>query len=273
VTQHKTFLIGDGHVHIHACFDLDTFWESAWHNFSQAASRYAQDSPVKAVLFLTECQGVNRFADFKQQANETEQKGLWKFQQAGESRCLRVYNEAGAELWLVAGRQIITAEKLEILGLGVEQHCDDGKPLAEVVDWVHAQAGMAVIPWGAGKWTGARGAYVRALVENATANGFLLGDNGNRPVFWSLPSLFARGRARGVVNLPGSDPLPFPQEARRPGSYGFMLPEFQYGNEPVKDMIAQFARGAQRLRTYGEPENMLRFVKHQCLMQLIKRRK
>ena len=30
VKQNKTLLIGDGHVHIHSCFDLDLFWPSAW---------------------------------------------------------------------------------------------------------------------------------------------------------------------------------------------------------------------------------------------------
>lgn len=274
VKQHKTLLIGDGHVHIHACFDLNVFWQSAWNNFASAVSRYNSDSRFKAVLFLTESQGVDRFSDFKKEACKDQQKGQWKFQETEESRCLRVYNDAGEELWLVAGRQIVSAENLEVLGLGVEGRYSDGKSLSEVVEWVRSQEGLAVIPWGVGKWIGTRGKYVKELVDNHTSKGIFLGDNGNRPVFWPLTSIFAQGQKKGFNNIPGSDPLPFNKEDRRPGSYGFVLPKFEYGNKPVKDMIEFFGgSGARDVHYYGKKERPIRFLKNQLSMQLAKRKK
>lgn len=270
--QSKTLLIGDGHVHIHSCFDLDLFWQSAWNNFARAASRYDQESTFKAVLFLTESQGVDWFSDFKKKARQAGQKGRWKFQETEESRCLRVHNDDGEELWLVAGRQIVTAENLEVLGLGVEEHYTDGKPISEVVEWINSQDGVVVIPWGVGKWIGPRGKCMKALIENPTSRVVFLGDSGNRPVFWPLASIFARGQEKGVKNIPGSDPLPLSKEDRRAGSYGFILPEFQCGREPVKDIIKSFESGAYEFCTYGKKENPIRFFKKQFSMQLVKRK-
>ncbi len=36
------------------------------------------------------------------------------------------------------------------------------------------------------------------------------------------PTQFNLAEANGMKILPGSDPLPFPQEAKRPMSYGFI---------------------------------------------------
>ena len=269
--KEKVVLLGDGHVHVHHCFDLDLFWQSAWSNFAEAANQYSQGTKFKAVLFLTECQGIDRFSDFKKEALSAEQQGLWSFQKTDESRCLRVCNDSGGELLLVAGRQIITAEKLEVLGLGVEEHYSDGGPLLDVLEWVLSKDGLAVVPWAVGKWMGFRGKCVKELVDNAKSKGIFLGDNGNRPFFWPLSSLFVQGHKNGIGNIPGSDPLPFGGEERRPGSYGFLLPEFQYQEEPIKFFFKSLKNNEQAICPYGKNESLIRFFKNQFSMQFIKR--
>lgn len=52
----------------------------------------------------------------------------------------------------MAGRQIVTAEKLEVLALGTDLDIDDGRPIREVLSLVTENGGLPVIPWGAGKW-------------------------------------------------------------------------------------------------------------------------
>ena len=57
-----------------------------------------------------------------------------------------------------------------------------------------------------------------------------LGDNGNRPLFWSISrKFFIKQKKKELINLPGSDPLPFNSEEKRPGSFGF------YFNEKLND--------------------------------------
>jgi hypothetical protein len=75
------------------------------------------------------------------------------------------------------------------------------------------------VAWSPGKWTGARGRLVEALVEETPPGGLLLADTALRPRGWPEPRLMRRARAKGFGVLAGSDPLPFPGEERRIGCY------------------------------------------------------
>jgi len=148
---------------------------------------------------------------------------------------------------VLAGRQVAAREDLEVLALGTTARHPDGQPIREVLAWARAQDALPVVPWGPGKWLGARAALLRALVEEARGQELYLGDESSRPISWSPPRPFAWAEAHGVRNLPGTDPLPFPRERTRAGGYGFW--------------------------TDGALESPLRFVRNQIAMQLRKRRR
>ena len=69
---------------------------------------------------------------------------------------------------VIAGRQIVSAERIEVLALGTRTQIPDGQPLAATIDAVRADGALAVLPWGFGKWWGARGRMVDAYLETAT---------------------------------------------------------------------------------------------------------
>ena len=74
-----------------------------------------------------------------------------------EAESLTASSKSGQDLSIVAGRQIVTAENLEILALGFDAGLDDGLPIDEVILAVQAAGALCVLPWGFGKWTGKRG--------------------------------------------------------------------------------------------------------------------
>jgi hypothetical protein len=121
---------------------------------------------------------------------------------------------------LVAGRQIVTRERLEILALAMRAAIPDGLPAGDVIRRIIAAGGIPVLAWSPGKWLFGRGQPARDLV--ASDRRLSLGDTPLRPALWPEPRLMQLARARGAAVLPGSDPLPFAGEERYAGTYGFI---------------------------------------------------
>ncbi|MCL4183315.1 MAG: hypothetical protein KJ011_07690, partial [Burkholderiaceae bacterium] len=81
---------------------------------------------------------------------------------------------------------------------------------------------LVILPWGAGKWWGARGRLVHIACERfAGRAGFLLGDSAARPHGWRLPAGLAAAQRAGVPVVCGTDPMPVSGEEGRVGSYCF----------------------------------------------------
>ena len=168
---------------------------------------------------------------------------------------------------IIPGRQIVTAERLEVLALGCSREFPDGQPIRKVLDAVADSNATAVIPWGFGKWWGPRGRTLLDILLSNFAPPFFLGDNGGRLGLGRGPALFAEAEARGVFVLPGSDPLPFPSEAQRLGSYGFVLPAWEESSRPVDALRASLRRLSASPRVFGNLTPVLRFCRMQLAMQ------
>ncbi len=268
----------DGHVHIHAGFELPTLFDAALKNFEAAARKLNHGGDFIGVLLLTESHGVHRFAEIASYVNRPPSdtpfpNHKWKIFSTEEANSLRVVHADGNQLVVVAGRQVVTTERLEVLALGVVEEIEDGRPIHTVLEWVASQGGIPVIPWGVGKWMGARAQVIADLIANPRGRKFFLGDNGNRPFFWQYPAIFKTAEKQGIFNLPGSDPLPFPPEVYRAGSYGFLLPGKINPNTPMADISRQILTTETPFTTYGKLERPLRFLKNQAAMQLVKQRR
>jgi hypothetical protein len=123
----------------------------------------------------------------------------------------------------MAGRQVVTSEKLEILALGADVSTSDGLTAEETLDLIRAAAAIPVLSWSPGKWFGRRGRIIRALIASSSPDRFLIGDTGLRPTFWPMPVLMRRARRKGFTLIGGSDPLPLPGEERWVGTYGVAI--------------------------------------------------
>lgn len=262
----------DGHVHLHGCFELESFLDAAYDNFAAAARDRGVTVPWQALLLLTETVRDNYFLQLRDNGSCGKSlSGGWQIKPTSEARALIADNTAGKSMIFIAGRQIVSAENLEILWLGTTQQVEDGLPIEQLISRIGESEGIAVIPWGPGKWFGQRGNIVQSIISQYDGHTIFLGDNGNRPAFWPTPTLFKMARQKGIRILPGSDPLPMATEAGRAGKFGFMVDEEISLAHPAKDLMAHI-KGMNHIdANFGSLEKPVRFFRNQIYMQLIKK--
>lgn len=235
----------DAHVHLHrpasALDDLD----QAWRNM--AVLRRAGHLPV---LMLAEQSGCDVFAYLADHLSAcAEPDALW-------------YEADGARMLIVAGRQIVSDEGLEILALACRGPIEDGRPASTIVAELSARDALVVLPWGAGKWLGERGRLLGRLLAQEQGRTLLLGDNGGRPAWWAAPLL------GGTRTLSGSDPLPLRGSAGRIGSFGTIVEASLSLDHPVRDLKAAVRNPATALFRFGRPVSPARFAREQLLLRL-----
>ncbi len=270
-----SMILVDTHVHIHGCFPLAAFLDAAHANFERAASAMGGREGFIGILMLTEtvrADGFERLSVGADSGGQGVEPGLgaWRLGRTAESGSVTAACD-GKRLHIVAGRQIVTAEKLEVLALGFEGFVPDGKPIRQVIGEVRAAGAIPVIPWGFGKWWGGRGKLMSALLREHAALGFFLGDNSGRTPWLGRPLHFEHARRMGIPILPGTDPLPFPAEYGRAGGFGLALHEPIDPARPAYEVKRLLRSPSLDMKPYGSFETPLRFLRNQIAMQLYKR--
>ncbi|MEM9907111.1 MAG: hypothetical protein AAF921_19010, partial [Cyanobacteria bacterium P01_D01_bin.44] len=260
----------DTHVHIYDCFNLDAFLESAWHNFHRHASKYDAGPDFTGVLLLTETRHENWFTSLLHPAQRggAALSTRWSFQRTSETGAVCASNSQGQRLYLMAGRQVITAEKLEVLALISDQTFSDGLSTEATIQSIQAGGGIAVLPWGVGKWLGKRGQLISALLQQNQLSPLFLGDNRGRPQFWLRPRYFEMAQQQGGRILPGTDPLPLASEGSRPGSFGLVCPERLNPEKPGEHLKSMLLNPEVSWQTYGRLEKPWRFVRNQIALRV-----
>lgn len=244
----------DGHVHLRdPARDADAL-QAAARNFAQWAK---VDSRI-GVLMLAEAGGENAFSRL---ATRTRTAASLACRVTGEAESLWI-DVSDWRLLVVAGQQLVTREGLEVLALATVQRHADGLPLDALLEQLEATEALAVLPWGCGKWLGARRRCVEAALAGPHAARLLLGDNGNRPRAWPEP-LFRGGRPV----LRGTDPLPLPGHWRHIGRFGSLLDTVPSEHRPAAD-LRRALLDAGRLRPYGPHEQPGRFLLGQARLRL-----
>lgn len=260
-------LLADAHVHVYECFDRRSFLDAAYDNFRAEARRRTGRGEFVGLLLLTEtadCHWFRRWADGDPEAGIAG----WTLEETAEPCSLRARSSVGGELGLIAGHQLVTAERLEVLALGTALRPPDGLPLAETLGAVRDLGAIPVVPWGAGKWLGSRGAALSRLLDRAEASHLFLGDNGGRLEIWRRPRHLRVAELRGIRILPGSDPLPFPSHVGRAGSFGFAASASISTTHPSRDLKRLLSDPGFEPQPYGSLAAPLPFVRDQLAMQL-----
>lgn len=260
------FLI-DGHVHYYPNFDRDRFFDSALANFRSAAGALGTNAEYAGWLLLAESAGMHYFRRFRDTAGQTAD-GVWTIHGTGEAESLVARRDTGAGLLLLAGRQIITAEGLEVLALCCDADADDGQPLPAVVDAARRLDAIVVLPWAFGKWWFRRGDLIDEFVKSAEPTRIFLGDNGGRTRLGPRPRPFRVAESRGIRILPGSDPFPLSSDARRIGSYGFAIDGTIERSRPAAGLKRLLGNGVGRPLPYGDPVGVIGFCRNQLLIRL-----
>lgn len=270
------FILVDAHVHIYSCFNLEAFFDSALKNFKASARQQGHSNHFQSMLLLTETQSDHYFRQLAQLADqskgsEPQNMGQWSIHATQEDCSIFVSNPQGERIYLIAGRQVVTSENLEVLALLTAQTFEDGSTLEQTIEAVISSGGVPVIPWGFGKWIGHRGTILTQLLEKNPYSALFLGDNGGRPVFWPVPPLFKQATQKGLQVLPGTDPLPFEYESGRPGSFGFATQGELNPDKPAESLKQMLLDSSAAIQAYGSREQPIRFIRNQVSMQIVKR--
>lgn len=205
----------DMHVHLYPFHRLHTVFDSAHRNLRQAAPE-----ADRFALCLAERAGQHAFDAMRRGELKP---AVWRVGPAPEGGGLDLRAPDGSCLWLVPGRQLVTAERIEVLALGRDLALPDGQPLHDTIANVRAGGALPVLPWGFGKWLGARGRRVRAAIEGADPGSLAVADTYLRPRHAPPSPNLRLAASRGLAVLAGSDPLPQPGEEEVAGRYGVLV--------------------------------------------------
>lgn len=262
----------DAHVHIHDAFRLGDFLDAAARNFSAQKDKSHGSSESQFVMCLTETQNANQFETLRSRTDAlvdatNPRLDCWKVTSTEEPQSVRISHPQHGCIFVIAGRQIVTSERLEVLALGCNTRWDDGQRATDIIANLNRGDSVPVIPWGFGKWYGKRGETVMSLMRAHRSQVFFLGDNSGRPSILSQPPQFEVAGDMGIRILPGTDPLPFSREQSRAGLFGFTLPEPLDENKPWQSIRRQIINQNTEITPYGNLESAWRFARNQVAMQ------
>jgi hypothetical protein len=258
----------DSHVHIYDIDSIGDVLSTALSNFTRLTDRFALETSKTAyVLGLTESSGVDNFSKLWAQKG-SPLGNIWRLRSAHDEETLIAEHPHG-RLFLIAGRQVVCREKIEILALGTREHIRDGAPIEETLPMVKSAKALTVLPWGFGKWLGARGKVVQDLVKRQDRReSIFMGDICGRPKFPGRHKLFQKAVANGIRVLAGTDPLPIPAGYAKVGRYGTAIDTKVDVSISSARLKALLTDSGTSLRTVGKRQPLLSILREQILLRI-----
>jgi hypothetical protein len=253
----------DAHVHLHDARRAASALDAAARSFAALAGRCGG---VLGALLLAQ---ARRERVFEALLERRELSG-WRLEPAAAEPHSLIARRGPDALVLVCGRQLRAQDGLEVLALGTRAELPDGLSLREALAAARGADALAVLPWGFGKWWGARGRRVRDALAGAAGEELFVGDNGGR-LACAPPRGVRELAARGFRVLPGSDPFPFGADVRRVGSFGFWCEVEPSERAPWRDLRAWLLARPHSPVPFGHGCGPLRFARNQLGSQLVRR--
>jgi len=240
-------IAGDGHFHLYPCYDPAGAINDLVNNLDLMAgsARGFEREDVFKIAFLAESRQYNYFHKILKGEISFKTVGL-EVSAGPEPHCVSFNKNGKQALGLVAGRQIVAREKIEVLGLGMEEIVPDGLPAEEAIEKVIAAGGLPVLAFSPGKWLFKRANVVRHLAEKYGPK-LIIGDSALRPLGWPEPEIM---RLPERI-LPGSDPLPMPGEEKYAGCYGFVYKGLFDASKPLTSMKEIIAGHSEAIFSAG----------------------
>ena len=214
------WIIADTHAHLYREYDFRLFFQVALTAFEarvhEIAGTKLLNNDWRGVLCLVERTGQHFFQDLRDGTTRIPDHQITMSQ---DPLILKVTQTGKRTLYLLAGRQIVAREGIEVLALGMAEEVQDGTPALDIIKTIRKHGGLPVLPWALGKWMFERGQVLRKLLESGSADEFAVGDTSLRPREWPMPCPLRIAKTRGFALLAGSDPLPPPREVVHVGQY------------------------------------------------------
>ncbi|MDZ4198381.1 MAG: hypothetical protein U1E27_03755 [Kiritimatiellia bacterium] len=254
-------IITDTHGHLYPDQDPVRLLRGARDRLDDLTRKHHPDETpetTRRVFCLTEradCAAFHKLSE----GSETF-SGLTVVRCPADSEALRVLFPDGPDLWICSGRQFSTEERIEALAIGARPDAPDGLPLAETLRIIREADAVAVLPWAAGKWMGARGRRIRSLIQDCSNDAFLLGDSSLRPRGGFCGGLLRLGCAKGFRVVAGTDPLPGPGEEESAGAYATSLSGDWDDARPARSLVRLLLDPRTDLIPVGPRNTPLRFA-------------
>lgn len=233
----------DMHVHLYPYYDAHALLTAASLNLQRAAP----DADCGA-LYLTDRAGHHAFRALRDGGLNS---AAWHPRPSADPNAFWLATRDGRRLLVVAARQIVTRERIEVLALGTADEVADGTPAEQTLAEVRTKGALPVLPWGLGKWWGARGRVVRELIAAARPGELAVADTCLRPALLGESPLLRAARRKGLAVLAGTDPLPRSGEEEMAGRYGVQADGPVDEDAPAKSLTTLLARPGEHLRIIG----------------------
>ncbi|TAK55096.1 MAG: hypothetical protein EPO25_04880 [Gammaproteobacteria bacterium] len=254
----------DGHAHLHSLSEVESTLEAAAAGFCHAGGR---GPGLVGVLLLAQVAGNDVFESLQRHPAA----GAWQLATASDEPGTVIARRQQVAVAIVCGRQLRTADGLELLALGTAGTFPDGLSLPDALAAVQRSGALAVLPWGFGKWLGERGRRVSAALASADPAVLFVGDNGSRLGWLGMPRGLRAAAQHGFRVLPGSDPFPFGRDYRRVGRFGFLAGIEADEAAPWRGLRQWILRQPASPPAYGTGSGPLRFLRNQLGIQVHKR--
>lgn len=265
----------DTHVHFYDCFELAPFLEAASRNLDRAERELGLGGPAgrpARVLLVMETGGRPLIARLEEARDALGELG-WRIAPTAEAGSLAIHSASAEPLTVVEGRQVVTAEDLEVLAAPCASDLPSGLELDRTLEAARGLGAVPILPWGFGKWLGRRGRIVARLLDSPSTGRVLLADNGGRLGLGSKPRLLTLGAQRGFPVVRGSDPLPIASDGGRVGSSGSLLRGAFERARPAASVRRLLSALGEPPRSFGRGVGPLVFVANQIRMQMRRRRR
>lgn len=241
----------DPHAHLYDQYPLDAWCQAA-------AVNLGVTSRTCGVVIVADREGQDSFARLRRELPTR----LWEEGEPSlhDQTCrARVVINTGLSVYVIRGVQYVSAERIEVLGLGVQRRCADGVPCLELIKRIRGDNGVVYLPWSPGKWLGARGRLVMSLIEESPREDLLLGDISLHARFFPPSLILRRATRMGFNVVSGTDPLPRAADVTLVGSYGV-----QYECSEAVDLVTVADRAlcnivskTNALRSWGRPNSLV----------------
>ena len=259
----------DGHVHLYPNFSLESAFDSAWRNFSEVATSDSANNPIY-VMMLVDSGHLKVFEDIKSGQRQAD-LGRWSVLPTKENNSIQLHHPDKGSLLLICGKQWVSKEDLEVLCYFTNKTINSrDMTLAELLAAIRDQGGLPLLTWGVGKWTGSRGEIIEQAIRTEQ-NSTLVGDNGNRPAFWSFPSQLDLATQSGWTMISGSDPLTLKPHQHRIGTMGSYLEAVQFDPDyPATSLQDLILKQQAKFEPFGSLRPWYHFFGEQVRMQINK---
>ena len=248
----------DTHVHLYPGRTLAQLLIAARKNLPET------DAPL--TLMLTEGASDHAFTRLLQSPTSELEADITILQ---DGMSLRASTPTCAPVNIIAGRQITTQERLEVLALGTRSEFPDGLPLADAVSRVQDAGALPVIPWALGKWWFQRGTLLTNYLAQPRDGHLALADSAMRPIGFPPSKLFKQAKDLNLPLLAGSDPLPQPGDEKIAASYGINLTLHPDENHLTASILQAIRENSFSL--YGTRRSMLHMLRAQLTHTLCKK--